>query len=474
MSQSQSPGEDHLDLTSPQDVHLIAIGGAGMAAIAEVLHGMGHTVRGSDMAESAALDRLRSLGIEAIVGHDIANVRDVDVAMKSTAVPASNVEVIELEKRGIRVRHRGEVLAAIAAQRKTAAVAGTHGKTTTTSMLAVICQQAGVDPSFIIGGVVPDLGSGARWGQGEWFVLEADESDGSGFGLGHSVSIVTNVERDHLEFYGDEANLRKAFGDFIAASPVAVVCSDDRGAVELATGSNVVTYGTGDDATYQITNIERASSSISFDLLRSGENLGTISVPMPGMHNALNATAATAAAVEMDIPFAAAQAALSSFAGVGRRFDQRGSAGGVTFVDDYAHLPTEVRAAISAGVDTGHDRLVAVFQPHRYSRTENVWEEFEGAFDEADLLILTDIYPAGEAPRPGITGELIVDAAKRSARVPEIIYHADRNTLPEALANLLQPGDLCLTLGAGDLVRIPEEVQPFLSEQTSSEGTAAE
>lgn len=459
--------DEPLDLSTPQQIHLIAIGGAGMAAIAEVLHGMGHTVRGSDMAESAALDRLRALGIDATVGHDTANVGDTDVAMKSTAVPKTNVEVVELERRGVRVRHRGEVLAAIAAQRKTAAVAGTHGKTTTTSMLAVICQQAGVDPSFIIGGVVPDLGSGARWGHGEWFVLEADESDGSGFGLGHEVSIVTNVERDHLEFYGDEANLRRAFADFVAASPVAVVCGDDPGAAELATGSNVVTYGTSDDATYQITNIERASSSISFDLLRAGENLGNISVPMPGMHNALNATGATAAALEMGLPFEAAQAALATFAGVGRRFDQRGSAGGVTFVDDYAHLPTEVRAALSAGVDTGHERLVAVFQPHRYSRTENVWEEFEGAFDDADLLVLTDIYASGEAPRPGITGELIVEAAKRSAGHPEITYHADRDTLPEALANLLQPGDLCLTLGAGDLVRIPDEVQPLLDAAAS-------
>lgn len=464
---------DPLDLTTPKDIHLIAIGGAGMAAIAEVLHGMGHTVRGSDMSESAALDRLRSLGMDVFVGHDTTNVANADVAAKSTAVPDSNVEVAALEGRGVRVRHRGEVLAAIAAQRKTAAVAGTHGKTTTTSMLAVICQEAGVDPSFIIGGVVPDLGSGARWGQGEWFVLEADESDGSGFGLGHTVSIVTNVERDHLEFYGDEANLRRAFGDFIAASPVAVVCADDPGAAELATGSNVVTYGTGEEATYQIVNIERGSASISFDLVRSGVNLGSISVPMPGMHNALNATGATAAAMEMGLPFEAAQRALASFAGVGRRFDQRGRAGGVTFVDDYAHLPTEVKAALSAGVDTGHERLVAVFQPHRYSRTENVWEEFEGAFDDADLLVLTDIYSSGEAPRPGITGALIVEAAKRSAGHPEIIYHADRATLPEALTELLQPGDLCLTLGAGDLVRIPNEVQPLLLRR-SAEGKASE
>ncbi len=456
-----------LDLSQPLDVHLIAIGGAGMAAIAELLHGMGHRVRGSDMAASASIDHLRSLGIDAIVGHDVANVSTADdavatVAAKSTAVPDTNVEVQAFNDLGVTVRHRGEILAAIAALKKTAAVAGTHGKTTTTSMLAVICDEAAIDPSYIIGGVVPDLGSGARWGSGDWFVLEADESDGSGFGLGHVVGVVTNVERDHLEFYGDEASMVEAFRGFVESSPIAVVCADDPGAAALSVGSNVVTYGAAEHATYVMDNIERGSASIGFDLVRAGVALGTIRVPMPGLHNARNAAAATAAAMEMGIPFRAAQAALSRFGGVGRRFDARGEAGGVTFVDDYAHLPTEVRAALGAGVDASEGRLVAVFQPHRYSRTETVWEEFEGAFDDADLLILTDIYASGEAPRPGITGELIVEAATRSSSHPEIIYHPDRETLPQALAEILAPGDLCLTLGAGDLVNIPDEVIPLL------------
>lgn len=454
--------DEIVDLSVPTDIHLIAIGGAGMAAIAEVLHEMGHRVRGSDMNPSAALDRLQSLGIDAVVGHSAENVDSPTIAMKSTAVPDTNVEVQELEGRGVRVRHRGEILAGIAALRKTVAVAGTHGKTTTTSMLAVICEQAQIEPSYIIGGVVPDLGRGARWGSGEWFVLEADESDGSGFGLNHTVSIVTNVERDHLEFYGTEENLRAAFGEFVATSPIAVVCLDDPGAAELAVGSNVVTYGTVEGATYQMLNIERGSSSVAFDLNRAGVLLGTIRVPMPGLHNALNAAAATAAAMEMGLPFRAAQAALSTFSGVRRRFDARGAAGGVTFVDDYAHLPTEVRAAVAAGTDTGHERVVAVFQPHRFSRTESIWEEFEGAFDGADLLVLTDIYSSGEKPRPGITGELIVEAVERRAGHPEIIYHQDRSTLPSALVDILKPGDLCLTLGAGDLVDIPDEVQPLI------------
>ncbi len=462
MTRNDSAPERLLDLSEPTEVYLIAIGGAGMAAIAELLDGMGHRVRGSDMSTSDSITRLRSLGIDAIVGHDAANVGNPDVAMKSTAVPDSNVEVVALEEQGTRVLHRGEVLAAIAALKKTVAVAGTHGKTTTTSMLAVICAEAGANPSYIIGGVVPDLGSGARWGEGEWFVLEADESDGSGFGLGHRVGIVTNVERDHLEFYGNEANLRSAFQAFVDASPVAVICADDEGAAALGGRSNVVTYGVDESATYVLDNIERGSSSISFELVRAGVLLGEIRVPMPGMHNARNAAAATAAALEMGLPFEACQTALSSFAGVGRRFDQRGTAAGVTFIDDYAHLPTEVKAALSAGADTNHDRLVAVFQPHRYSRTEAVWEEFEGVFDEADLVVLTDIYSSGEAPRPGITGELIVEAVRRRDGHPEIIYHEDRTTLASALADILKPGDLCLTLGAGDLVQIPDEVQPIL------------
>lgn len=451
-----------IDLSDPQNVHLIAIGGAGMAAIAEVLAGMGHTVRGSDMVESASLDRLRAIGIHAVVGHDASNVSSPDIAAKSTAVPDTNPEVVAIVEAGGRVLHRGELLTAIAAQRKTVAVAGTHGKTTTTSMLAVIAMEAGVDPSYIIGGVVPDLGSGARWGDGDWFVIEADESDGSGFGLHHTIGIVTNVEPDHLEFYGTEANMRRAFADFVAASTVAVVCADDAGASELAFGSNVVTYGGSEDATYRMVDIVRGPDSITFDLLRTGILLGSIRVPMPGIHNALNSVAAAAAALEMGLPFRAVQAALSRFGGVGRRFDVRGSAGGVDFIDDYAHLPTEVTAALSAAADTQHERVVAVFQPHRYSRTEAVWQDFEGCFDDADLLVLTDIYSSGEQPRPGITGELIVEAVRRRDGHPEIIYHADRDSLPERLVEILQPGDLCMTLGAGDLVRIPNEVQPLL------------
>jgi UDP-N-acetylmuramate--alanine ligase len=451
-----------VDLSSPKSIHIIGIGGAGMAAIAEVLHGMGHTVSGSDMGASKAFDRLVAIGIDAVVGHDASNVDTPDVVARSTAIPDDNVEVQEVHRRGQDVLRRAEILGSIAALRRTVAVAGTHGKTTTSSMLAVIARQALVDPSFIIGGDVTELGTGANWGSGGWFVVEADESDGTFLELGHTIGIVTNVEPDHLEYYGNEANMRAAFAEFVSAAQVSVVCADDEGAGRLSHASNVVTYGAADHATYQMVNIERSPEATTFDLHRSSVLLGRLRVPMPGLHNARNATAATAAAMEMGLPFRAAQAALSSFGGVGRRFDPRGSAAGVTFIDDYAHLPTEVMAALDAAIDMRHERVVAVFQPHRFSRTEALWSEFENVFDAADVLVLTDIYPAGESPRPGVTGELIVEAVERGGSHPSVVYHADRQTLADHMLTILRPGDLCLTLGAGDLVALPDEVQSLL------------
>lgn len=456
-----------VDLSTTKQVHIIGIGGAGMAAIAEVLHGMGHRVSGSDLHASGAFERLIDLGIDAVIGHDVSNVGNPDVVARSTAIPDSNVEVAEVLSRGDVVLRRAELLGAMTSMRKTAAVAGTHGKTTTSSMLAVIAREADVDPSFIIGGEVTDLGTGAAWGGGDWFVVEADESDGTFLELGHTIGLVTNVEPDHLEYYGDEETMRAAFAEFVAASKVAVICADDLGAQQLPPSSNIVTYGVSNDATYRMADIERSSDATTFDLYRSSVLLGPLRVPMPGIHNARNATGATAAAMEMGLPFGAAQTALANFGGVGRRFDPRGSAAGVTFIDDYAHLPTEVMAALDAAVDTRHERVVAVFQPHRFSRTEALWEEFEGVFDAADVLIVTDIYAAGEQPREGVSGALIVEAIERRSGHPALVYHADRGSLPARVIAELRPGDLCLTLGAGDLVTLPDEIQPLLEPSES-------
>lgn len=451
-----------IDLGSPRQVHLIGIGGAGMAAIAEVLHGSGHTVSGSDLSESPAFARLVEKGMDATLGHDAANLGDAEVICRSTSIPDTNVEVLEARQRGQHVLSRGELLTAMTANSRTVAVAGTHGKTTTSSMLAVIADAAKIDPTYIIGGDVKNLGSGASAGSGEWFVIEADESDGSGFGLGHTIGIVTNVEPDHLEFYGSEEGLRDAFAKFVATAQVAVLCADDPGANELAGGSNVVTYGVTEGSTYQMKNIVRSGEATTFELHRGGLLLGQLRVPMPGLHNALNATAAASAALEMGIGFRSIQGALTGFAGVGRRFDSRGSIDGIDFIDDYAHLPTEVDAALAAAVDTQHERIVTVFQPHRYSRTQALWQDFTDSFDATDLLIVTGIYSSGETPRAGVSGQLIVDAVMAGDNSPTVIYHEDRSTLAAAVAGELKAGDLCLTLGAGDLVMLPDEIQGIL------------
>ncbi|MGI9606798.1 MAG: UDP-N-acetylmuramate--L-alanine ligase [Acidimicrobiales bacterium] len=451
-----------IDLSSSRRIHIIGVGGAGMGAIAHVLHRMGHQVSGSDLTASAAFERLVAEGVDARLGHDGANVAEADLVVRSTAIPDRNVEVRAVVESGGVVHRRADVLGAICRLRRTAAIAGTHGKTTTSSMLAVISLAAESDPSFIIGGDITELGTGATWNPGKWFIVEADESDGTFLELGHTLGLVTNVEPDHLEHYGGEPQLRAAFHEFIEAADVGVVCLDDNGAATLARSSGVVTYGLHADSTYRIVDLSRGGFHTSFRLHRAGLDLGEVRVPMPGVHNARNAAGAAAAAIEMGLPFSAVVSGLATFRGVGRRFQPRGNARGVTFIDDYAHLPTEVAAALDAAADTGHDRVVAIFQPHRYSRTAALWRDFAGSFDRADLLVVTDVYASGEPPREGVSGELIVEAARSSSEPPPIVYLPDRSTLATEVASILRPGDLCLTLGAGDSVELPDEILALL------------
>jgi len=454
------PADQLPSLADPLVVHVVAIGGTGMSPIATVLNAMGHRVSGSDLRESVVLDRLRSMGIVATVGHDAANVpADVDLVAISTAVPDSNPEVVEARRRGVPVVRRTALLAAIAAQRKTLAVAGTHGKTTTSAMLALVLQEGGLEPSFIVGGRVSDLGHGAAWTDGEWFVVEADESDGSGFAMPHSGAIVTNVEPDHLEYHGSVENLHTAFSRFMAATTgPCLVCADDEVAARLGRQVGAITYGTSDDADLHMVEVRPGRDGIAFDLWRHGEHLGPVHVPLPGLHNARNACAAVGMGLEIGVPFEAAVAGLARFGGVDRRFEHRGEAAGVTFVDDYAHLPTEVAAAVAAGRDGGWRRLVTVFQPHRYSRTEALWADFADAFDGSDLLVLSDIYAADEEPRPGITGKLLVDAVLDAHGRQAVAYMPTLDDVVTYLTDRLRPGDLCLTLGAGDLTTVPDRV----------------
>jgi UDP-N-acetylmuramate--alanine ligase len=448
-----------LDLSRPRRVHVVGAGGAGMSAIASVLAAMGHVVTGSDLKSSPALERLAASGVTVFVGHDGANVGEAEIVAMSTAIPATNPEISEARRRDLTILSRADALAAIAACRRAIAVSGTHGKTTTTSMLALILIEAGLRPSFLIGGDVNEIGTNAVWDSGEWIVLEADESDGTFLHLAPEIAVVTNVEPDHLDFYGDFDHLVDGFDRFLASAAGAIVVgADDDVAARLGAARRADLVGTAAGATYRIEDLE-ASDGVSFSLRAHGAVLGRVSLPVTGANIARNAAVAVAAALRAGAPFEAAQRALARFAGVARRFESRGEAHGVRFVDDYAHLPTEVAAVIEAARHTAPGRLVVVFQPHRYSRIAALGEQFADAFTGADIVVITDIFPAGEAPLPGVTGRVVADALARAHPSLDVTYVSGRAELRAHVAALLVPGDLCLTLGAGDLTSLPDELQ---------------
>jgi len=450
--------ENHLDLSQPHHVHVIGMGGAGMSAIAEVLIGTGHTVSGSDLQPSQSLDRLAEAGAQIHVGHDPANVGSADIVVHSTAIPATNPEIVEAKKRNIPVLRRAEILSVLTRSWTTVAVAGTHGKTTTSAMLTTALLGAGLDPAFIVGGNLTDLGRGAAVGTGKILVVEADESDGTFVELDATGVIVTNVEPDHLEHYGGFAGLESAFVQFVSqADGPKVICVDDPGSARLAEGRDVVTYGTSEDADWRITNPRPTPTGITISV-NGPEGVVELLLRQPGMHNARNATAALAMASELGANLSRAAAALSEFGGVGRRFEDRGSVSGASLVDDYAHLPTEVSSALAAGRSLSPARVVAVFQPHRYSRTEQLWSSFADCFGDADILIVTGIYSSGEAPRPGITGELVADAVRSANPDADIRYIEELDDVVNELGRELRQGDLCMTLGAGDLTSVPDLV----------------
>lgn len=449
-----------LDLAVPRRVHIVGVGGAGMSAIAAVLARMGHAVSGSDMKVSGGLARLEAQGVAVYVGHDAANLPDeLDAVAISSAVPATNPEVVAAAARGVPVLRRAEILAAIAATRRTVAVAGTHGKTTTSSMLALVLLEAGLRPSFIIGGEVNEIGTGSSWDAGEWFVVEADESDGTFLELGAEAAVVTNVEADHLAHYGSFDSLVGAFERFLSeAGGPRVVCADDLIAARLGRVCGAVTYGTSAGADYRVVVESSGREGTRFRVEREGEVLADVHLPVPGLHNARNAAAAFVTGLLLGAPAAAAARALSRFGGVARRFQFRGERDGVTYVDDYAHLPAEVRAALATARDGGWRRVVCVFQPHRYSRTADLWRDFADAFVEADLLVVTDVYASGETPRPGISGRLIVRAVLDAHPGAHVAYMPRPADQVSYLRRVLRAGDVCITLGAGDLTLLPDEL----------------
>jgi UDP-N-acetylmuramate--alanine ligase len=401
------------------------------------------------------LDRLAAAGARVQAGHDPAWVEGADVVLVSTAIPPTDPEVAAARAAGIPVLRRAEALAAICGVRRTLAVAGTHGKTTTTAMLALALREAGASPSFIVGGDIGGLGTGAAWDEGEWFVVEADESDGTFVELGATAVIVTNVEADHLDHWGSFDALREAFRGFVADAPgPRVLCADDPGAAAIAAAvPGCVTYGTAEGADHRITGVTSTRDGVRF-----GYAGREVAVPVPGIHNARNAAAVLATCAELGVDIDAVVRSLGAYAGVGRRYEHRGEAAGVTFVDSYDHLPTEVAAVLAAARAGEWDRIVCVFQPHRYTRTAALWRAFADSFVDADVVAVTDVYAAGQAPIEGVSGKLIVDAVLDAHPRARLAWMPGREALRSWLRNELRVGDLCLTLGAGDLTTLPDEL----------------
>ncbi|WP_420623786.1 UDP-N-acetylmuramate--L-alanine ligase [Candidatus Poriferisodalis sp.] len=449
------------DLAESRSIHLVGAGGAGMNAIGLVLAEMGHALSGSDLRPGQGMTRLAAHGARTAIGHDAVNVGSADIVAHSSAVPSSNVELAEARRRGIPVLSRAELLSQICQRKRTLAVGGTHGKTTTSSMLALCLVAAGEHPSFLVGGELNEIGSGAVWDMaGEWFVVEADESDGTFLQLDADAVLVTNIEPDHLDHYGSFDSLTGAFERFCSsANGPRVVCADDPQAAAMAERvGGCATYGRSEQAKYRIIGARSSRSGAEFELFAGTTSIGRCELPLPGLHNVTNAAGALAAALELGATASPMIEALGRFAGVARRFERRGERDGISFIDDYAHLPAEVTAAIAAARSGDWNRIVAVFQPHRYSRIAALWQDFADSFGGADQLVLTDIYPAGEVPRPGVSTELVLGVVLDSHPYASVAYLPGRAELRSYLRANLRAGDLCLTLGAGDLTTLADEL----------------
>ncbi len=461
-----------LDLSGRRRFHVTNIGGAGMSAVATLLAEMGHEVSGHDpAADTPFLEPLRELGVDVHAPGAPGDLPSgVEAVVVSAATPPDHPALTAARAAGVAVVRRGAVLGALCARRQAVAVAGTHGKTTTTALLATVLAGADQQPGWVIGAAVPGLGGNASWGGDGPLVVEADESDGTFLDLAAHAAVVTNLEADHLEHWGDEDALRAAFRRFVAAVPgPAVLCLDDPGSAALVPSArHPVTYGTTAGSDYLISDVTPADTGVAFEL-RHGADRCTVVVPAaPGVHNARNAAGALALANQLGVPLREGAAALASFRGVARRFEERGRAAGVVLVDSYDHLPTEVAAALAAARSGPWSRVVCCFQPHRFSRTAALWRAFADAFADADLLVITDVYPAGEQPRPGVTGKLVVDAVLDAHPWKGVAWMPSLDDVVAYLASALRPGDLCITLGAGDLTTVPDRLLRVLERRADA------
>jgi UDP-N-acetylmuramate--alanine ligase len=444
-------------------IHFVGIGGSGMSGIAEVLLNLGHEVSGSDLKRSAVTDRLASLGARIREGHEAQNIQGAQVVVISSAVKPDNPEVREARQIGIPVIPRAEMLAELMRLKYGVAVAGSHGKTTTTSMVAHILDTGGLDPTIVVGGRLQHLGSGARAGRGEYMVAEADESDRSFLKLSPTIAVITNIDREHLDTYKDLDDVKNTFVDFANKVPfygAAVMCLDDPPVQDVLRRieRKVLTYGLSPQAELSARDVQMEPMGSSYTVVLSGSVLGRVQVKVTGAHNVLNSLAAIGVGLFLDIPFPKIVQGLGAFTGVDRRLQMKGEAKGVLVIDDYGHHPTEIRATLEAlSRRAAGRRTVVVFQPHRYTRTKHLWEDFTRAFHMADVLLLADIYPAGEAPIEDVTSERLA-AEMHELGHRQAVYVGDLRSAAERLAEIVKDGDVVLTLGAGSIYQLGEQL----------------
>lgn len=453
-------------------IHFVGIGGIGMSGIAEVLLNLGYGISGSDVQASDTTKRLQQLGAKVGVGHAAENIGNADVVVTSTAVRTDNPEVIEAHRKNIPVIPRAEMLAELLKMKFSVAVSGSHGKTTTTSMVSTILAEGGLDPTMVIGGKLASIGSNARLGDGDIIVAEADESDGSFLKLSPTIAVITNIDREHLDYYPGIEEIKAAFLKFANIVPFygcIVMCNDNEHVREIA-GSikrRVITYGIDQPADYSARDIRFLETKTIYQLVYQGENLGDVELIVPGLFNVYNSMAAAAVGRELGLGMATIRQGLLAFSGVQRRLEIKGRTNGITIVDDYGHHPTEIMATLSAARQMWKGRLIVVFQPHRFTRTRALFDEFTQSFSDADILVLNDIYPASEAPIPGINSAALWAAIKEGGH-PHVEYIAQAQNTIDFLLATVQPGDTVMTLGAGSGYKIGEA---FL-EQLTKKGEA--
>ena len=455
-------------LENINQIHFVGLGGIGMSGLAQVLNWRGFSVSGSDTTPSVLLEKMAGQGITVLIGHEKDNVGEAEALVVSSAISANNPELLEAKAKGLPIFHRSDVLAYIMAEKKSIAVAGTHGKTTTTALLGVVLKAAGFDPTVVVGGVVNSLGGNVIVGDGELCVAEADESDGSFLKLPKAMAIITNIEADHMEHYKTMDNLLNAFRQFLSTLPkdgLAVLCADDARvmAVKPAAVCKVLTYSLQQNTGADIagSDLQFSGGRAQFTITAFGKIWGQVTLGVPGKYNVANALAVAAIAIELGVDFSVYAQSLVDFVGANRRFQIKGEQGGVLVVDDYAHHPTEINAALTAAAEIGRTRVICAFQPHRYSRTQSLQKEFGRCFDSADVVVLTDIYPASEQPIAGIDGGTIPKEYQEHSGKTSV-YVGEFDQLPLRLAQIVQPGDIVLTMGAGSITGVGDKLLELL------------